>query len=351
MKKNTAIGIAAVAVAGAFTIGLGAVSSWFTNWNVKTWFGRGGGNATVQPENPNIPDYVGQDNAVISNGESNGIKLMSAILPRSAYVANGVSAQADTAYTLTATLSPTEVTDNRVVYSAEWVNAESDWATDKAVSDYVTVTQKDYGLTATVECKQAFGEQVIITCYAFGDETVNATCTVDYRVRILEDSFIGYYVAGAGDQSINFNSSNASGGAAIGNIYIGSITSFSSHITESIGTLRDDMTCTVTFTPTSDIMRLLPNATAKSRTINVKNNAITNLDSAFVESLFGSGVYGTAAFYNACSGTMSSTAIKVDVEYVGENTDYSYTYYLRIDYRSVKVAANNVTLDKDNIIF
>ena len=48
---------------------------------------------------------------VIVDTEDNGIKLLSALIPVSAYEANGVAATADSAYTLTAEVYPENATD------------------------------------------------------------------------------------------------------------------------------------------------------------------------------------------------------------------------------------------------
>ena len=69
MKKSTMSAVAAVCVAGALAVSLGAVSDWYTNWDTSTWFGRGGGNSTVQPDDPNKPGVgydTGHDGAIIT---------------------------------------------------------------------------------------------------------------------------------------------------------------------------------------------------------------------------------------------------------------------------------------------
>ena len=170
MKKSTMSAVAAVCVAGALAVSLGAVSDWYTNWDTSTWFGRGGGSDVVQPDDPNKPDVgydTGHDGAIITVGGGNGIRLTSAKLPVSAYAANGVSQYADTAYILTATVSPSDATDTALDWSVAFVEPDSEWATGKTVTDYVTVTPTaDGASTAAVECKQAFGEQIVVTCKA-----------------------------------------------------------------------------------------------------------------------------------------------------------------------------------------
>ena len=56
MKKSTAKAIAAVSTLAAITIGVGAVTSWFTNWNAKTWFNHwGNGSSTLTPNENDEP--------------------------------------------------------------------------------------------------------------------------------------------------------------------------------------------------------------------------------------------------------------------------------------------------------
>ena len=167
MKKSTAIGIAAVSVAGAAVLALGAVSDWFKNWNVKTWFGRGGGSSTVQPDIPDTPDTpitgdgTTKDGAVVSVVKSNGIQLLSAKLPVAAYAANGVSERADTAYTITATVEPAETTNKAVDWSIAWANADSAWASGKTVTDYVTVTPSESGSRSEEHTSELHSRRII----------------------------------------------------------------------------------------------------------------------------------------------------------------------------------------------
>lgn len=122
---------------------------------------------------------------VISETESNGVSLVSAKIARSEYAENGISEYAESAYTITATISPSDASLKSGTFSIAWKNSSSDWATGKTVTDYASLTQS--GLTATFVCKQAFGEQIILTFTAsqVADETpVSATCTIDYCKRV-----------------------------------------------------------------------------------------------------------------------------------------------------------------------
>ena len=123
--------------------------------------------------------------AIITEGEDNGIKLMSAKIAPEDYAANGISPMAETAYQLTATVTPENATDKAVDWAVAFVNPSGEWATGKTVTDYVTVTPTaDGALTANVECLQAFGEQVRVTVTSRDNTSVKANATVDYTQKL-----------------------------------------------------------------------------------------------------------------------------------------------------------------------
>lgn len=123
---------------------------------------------------------------IIGVTEECGIKLLSETISPAAYSAYGISAQAESAKTLTATVEPSNAQNVEVDWSVSWVNAESEWATGKTVTDYVTVTPvSDGALTANLACLKAFGEQVKIICTYRSNKNVTAECTVDYSKKFL----------------------------------------------------------------------------------------------------------------------------------------------------------------------
>ena len=184
--KNAIVAFVAILLALAIVIACGVGSSWFTNGDIATWFNSWGkGEQTEQPDEE-TPEEGGENGAVLEESESNGVALMSAKIATADYEAYGVSPLADTAYTLTATITPSDATNKAVTYSVAWKNASSSWASGKTVTDYVTVSQATTGsLTATVTCLQAFGEQIIVTCAVTDNVDLKATCTVDYLRKPL----------------------------------------------------------------------------------------------------------------------------------------------------------------------
>ena len=136
----------------------------------------------VEQEQPN--DEEDDGGAVIEEGEASGMKLMSMKIAPENYDEYGISPMADTAYQLTATITPDNATNKAVDWTIAFVNAESEWATGKTVTDYVTVTPTaDGALTANVECLQAFGEQVRVTVTSRDNTAVKANATVDYTEK------------------------------------------------------------------------------------------------------------------------------------------------------------------------
>lgn len=125
---------------------------------------------------------------LITGGEEHGISLMSMFIDKSDYVANGVSAYADTAYTLTATVYDEQHTTNGmpqlVEAVADFENPASEWASGKNVSDYITLNRVADN-SFNVVCRQAFGEPIIITVTAVNSDK-SAVKRCDYVKRVVD---------------------------------------------------------------------------------------------------------------------------------------------------------------------
>lgn len=202
MSKSTFRAFIALVLVAVLTVGV-CCMGYASRDNSGTWFG----NFTDLnswhwsepiPEPPNgaeqpddIPPITDDGSAELENGEQNGVQLLSAKIPRVAYELNGISPQADTAFTLTATVGPDDAVNKVVDWFVTWENGESSWANGKEVTDYVTVTPTtDGAMTATATCVQAFGEKVIITAQVRdGSDDLKATCVANYVQRFLGANF------------------------------------------------------------------------------------------------------------------------------------------------------------------
>ena len=114
------------------------------------------------------------------------------------------SASSTDGVTMTATIIPASALDKRVNWSVEWVDSTSDWAKDKTVTDYVTVTADTTdSRIATVNCLAPFGSQIKVVATSVENPSAKSYCTVDYlsRGEKIEISMtINYY---AGDTKVS----------------------------------------------------------------------------------------------------------------------------------------------------
>lgn len=210
--------------------------------------------------------------AIITEGESHGMKLMSTRIAPEDYDEYGISPLAKTAYQLTATITPENATNKAVDWTVAWVSpphsctdigrasdinyqienggqqrsggtSESDTAAD-AVTDYVTVTPTaDGALTATVECLQAFGTQVRVTVTSRDNASVTANATVDYtqKLQSVKSTFGSTVLTNGMTKSFDFD---ASGQAA---------DSWTHDYTTSEYTIADEYTTTVKISFTRNV--------------------------------------------------------------------------------------------------
>lgn len=167
-KKMVAGILAAVSLFGAFAFtGCGETE----NKNEAT-------NNTPSASVPVAPVKPSYDGTIVQAGGnynfSNKIAFLSSdITPTSEGEYTPVSA------TLTATVEPADA-NQAVDWRVSFVNAESDWASGKTVTDYVTITTETAGsTTATVTCSAPFGEQIKIECISQDNPNIKAECTVD----------------------------------------------------------------------------------------------------------------------------------------------------------------------------
>lgn len=157
----------------------------------------------LKAEQPNMTAGSG---AIIGESVGNGVTVKTAKIPVSEFAAYGVSPLAEAAYTLTATITPSNATNKALDWSVSFVNPESEWASGKTVTDYVTVTPtSDGALTANVACLKQFGEQIKITVTSRSAPEIFAVCTADYQQKVESWSAM---VMGADFKSFQLQKSN-----------------------------------------------------------------------------------------------------------------------------------------------
>ena len=136
---------------------------------------------TEQQSLDNIPDVATMEGTpMVSNTTYKMARSGMVFATPTAY-----SRTANEGITLEATVEPSYATKIAVDWTVSFANPESEWATGKTVTDYVTVTPTEDGsLTATLECLQPFGEQIIVKVVSRENAEISDTCPLEYMRRV-----------------------------------------------------------------------------------------------------------------------------------------------------------------------
>ncbi len=179
--KKIAIG-AATSLMAILILIVGIGSSWFTNWNVKTWFGKG-------VEDIGMPSQSFEndgDGIKVSENQNNGVYFTSATIERANFALYGIPNNADSAKLLTATAYPADAVVT-FDWTVEWIVSTidtTDHTTTEVVTDYVTVTPlKDGSNQATITCLKPFPYRIAIRARV-READLDAVCHVDYEKKV-----------------------------------------------------------------------------------------------------------------------------------------------------------------------
>ena len=175
-------------IAGGIFVGV--KSEGFRNWD----YFKGEQTEQVVPE----------EGSGVTDGEGNELESGTSYEMPASMVYAVPTAQSTTAasgVTVTATVLPETAINKNVTWSLAFADASASWAQGKTVTDYVTVmADAENSREATVVCKQAFGEQIVLTAASVADPSKTATCTIDYAQSILS------YAVKIGDLALNMGS-------------------------------------------------------------------------------------------------------------------------------------------------
>lgn len=186
ITKKIVAGALALAVAAGSVCLLGYISrdtngNWFGSWTNNGLTDGNGNGGNDKGDN----SYGDSSDLSFKDGESNGIQLLSAKLPASAYEANGIDSS-KTAYKLTVVVKPDTAENKAVDWNVEWADP-SKYAADNVVEDYLTLkTDSDGALSASVICEKAFeGDIVIVVKTRDGGYTAEKFCTFIGKPTII----------------------------------------------------------------------------------------------------------------------------------------------------------------------
>ena len=144
-------------------------------WKPSEWFKKPDTEQTTP-----VPEEGNEASGLISSTviEGNGISLMRAEIPVSAYSEYGVSPLAESAVTLTATITPANATDTLVDWSVKYVSGSG------TPTEVKVTPTTDGALTAVAECVAAFDKQIEIVVTSRDNPDATASCVCDYAKRL-----------------------------------------------------------------------------------------------------------------------------------------------------------------------
>ncbi len=319
-----------------------------------------------------IPTYVGEEkhtenNMAIENNpvvmqtiRAEGISL--AMSPMSEAVSTTNTGVVGTA-TVTATIEPADTQNKEVEWAVAFKDAQSPWATGKTVTDYITVEPTESGsLTATVTCKQAFGEPIEIKVTSKDNPACIAIVQADYIKRIESVSVV-------------FNPKPTYGESYEGRVVITSYNNCSIVPTYGTGTIfgriKASMVMTVNSTLQSRINEALRGA---SGSFSAKNSISVSNAESFVINLtdfYSGGGDNTTAnrlinnllyesgFNESGNGApycgFSDVTMTIELTYDGKTVQtYTHNYGgigISKKYLSYESVVTNITTDKTELAF
>lgn len=143
------------------------------------------GNTSTEAVADNPGDFIDGGEFNLTPEDSSSIKLFSTTTS----VTPANPSTTVKTYTVKATILPEGVTGETLEWSLAFENASSTWATGKTVTDYVTISVSSDTLTATVRCKAAFGERIILKASLVSNSKTSANVKIEYERKATAYSF------------------------------------------------------------------------------------------------------------------------------------------------------------------
>lgn len=128
--------------------------------------------------------YMTTDQVMPTAIDEHGIAIADGqVMPQRMTFLRSRTAEQSATVNVNATVTPENAKVKSSEWTVNWANANSDWATDKDITEYLTLTSD--GLNATLECLQPFGEQITLSVKVTDlmNNSKSATTTVDYMKR------------------------------------------------------------------------------------------------------------------------------------------------------------------------
>lgn len=299
------------------------------------------------------PENSGGGEVSTEAGVSHGIKLAAVKLASSEYDEYGVSPLAETAYTLTATITPADAANKAIDWSISFKNASSSWATGKTVTEYATVTpSSDGALTAVVENVAAFGEQIVVKATSRDNTDAYATCTVEYLQRTTGYTLTldGKTYSTTGTTTNSATPTFATARSASATVKVDKSTVYTRANTDSVGY--------ISVKPTAAFKTAITNAGLDASKLKEYTSSAMMINfSSWFDSVWGSALYSTNAEKNklitAISG-YSGNAYEIELyNYDSGKTTILANFNLTLNASTIlgQKGVESITIDETEIVF
>lgn len=291
------------------------------------------GNNQEQEQGEDEDEAYGNSGLVFPDeAEGNGLKVMAMSIPVALYEEYGVAAAAESALQLTVTPTSSDADLTGGTFTIAFKNPSSDWATDKDVSSYITLSQSDTK-NATVSCLGAFGEQIIVTYSVEGvGGTKSATYTLDYAKSVISSLKISGNVLLSGVENASENIISASRNMLV------------------LAPVFSDYTVDDTFTSTVNlkISDTFMSACSQSESFSNSFDSVDLSRQSFpianaLKAIFGS-AYGTQQLKDDIAANNAKGIFEVHVVMTGTHSTYEADFYLSLDVSLLPILATDVQL-------
>lgn len=311
----------------------------------------------TEPDGIEEYDNLAENNGLIVTPTVSNSLMRLAASPLSASE-NDIATVAENSYTLTATIEPSNASNQTLDWAAVWKDSASSWASGKTVTDYVTVTPTSSGaMTATVSCLEAFGEQVIITATTKDGTNLSAQCTCDYVKRVTKTEL--KVPKSSMSDDVGFDTAASSGPWYV-KLYPNVGSTGASSITTTpvygVGTVEDELTTVVSYGLSSNYYNVLA---SKGYTITSDNYALINNATSFqgnklgCQELLGSNFFSDVGYANAVISSLgiAGNCMVFTVTTTGKYSTCTNTYQAFVKTDAMSVKATSVNISDSNIKF
>ena len=308
-------------------------------------------NGKAEDEAEHVYETNDASGLVVGGIAGHGIRLAGTRIAPEMYAANGVTPLAEDAFTLKATVQPVTASNQELLWTIDWTDAENEWAADKAAEDYITLYP--IGLSCTVTCLQPFAAQATVTCTSEENAEITAACTVDFRERLDKAVF---------KLTMNDREYTVTDGTEVPNLTSGTA---NVDITKTIGSIASEYTASVTVSATDEFAAWLENTygnsygTGYDNIVSVPLGEFSYDDSFFYDIIepntWGGqvGMYGQYIYAEivskVASGKYAGNVLEFTVTVTGGETPAEFVYECPMG--EITIPMGSLSLNESGIVF